>query len=181
MTIRVEVYTNEGMASGLLARSDTLRDALSSEVPLRLDGTAWQGLDDPAPHQAGSMVIAVDDILFAVADDAPELRVHATWHHVFLDSGPYSLEGELATLPGFDPGRSLARPSGEFVMLQDVRLSLHDRPEAGVSVGDHALVNRYAVERIRADLPLGFIFPGAAIASTSIAGLETAQTVGGAA
>ena len=30
-------------------------------------------------------------------------------------------------------------------------------------MGDHALVNRYAVERIRADLMLGFFFPGAAV------------------
>jgi hypothetical protein len=91
---------------------------------------------------------------------------------VLLDAGPYLLEGELATMPGFDPGRSLARPSGEFVLLRDVRLSIRDRPEAGVSLGDHALVNRYAVERIRADLMLGFFFPGAAVGSArSVAGV----------
>lgn len=185
MAIRVEVYTIGGRASGMLARSGPLRDALSSEDRLQLESAVWQGLDDPAPRPAGTVVIAVDDILFAVADDEPDAPVHAAWHHVLLDSGPYSLEGELATMPGFDPGRSLARPSGEFVLLRDVRLSLQGRPENGVSVGDHALVNRYAVERIRADLMLGFFFPGAAIAlnspSTVMAGLGTAQAVGGAA
>jgi hypothetical protein len=30
-------------------------------------------------------------------------------------------------------------------------------------MSDHALVNRYGVERIRADLMLGFFFPGAAV------------------
>lgn len=183
MAIRVEVYTIGGMARGILARSGPLREALSSEDRLQLEGTVWQGLDDPAPRPAGTVVIAIDDILFAVADDEPGAPVHVAWHHVLLDSGPYALEGELATMPGFDPGRSLARPSGEFVLLRDVRLSLRGRPEAGVSAGDHALVNRYAVERIRADLMLGFFFPGAAIASTSAptASLQTAQTVGGAA
>ena len=53
------------------------------------------------------------------------------------------VEGDLATLPGFDPGRALTRPSGEFLLLKDIRLSVGARPEAGVAVGDHALINRY--------------------------------------
>jgi hypothetical protein len=182
MAIRVDVYTNGGMASGLLARSCPLREALSAEARLQIDHSVWQGLEDPAPRPSGTVNIAIDDILFAVADDEPDAPVHAAWHHVMLDSGPYTLEGELATMPGFDPGRSLARPSGEFVLLRDVRLSLRGHPEAGVSVGDHALVNRYAVELIRADLMLGFFFPGAAIApsATRSAGVGAAQPVGGA-
>jgi hypothetical protein len=165
LAIRVEVYTIGGMASGVLANPGTLHEALSADGELRLDRTAWQALDDAAPRSTGSLTFATDDILFAVADDAPGSRVHAAWHHVLLDAGPYLLEGELATMPGFDPGRSLTRPSGEFVLLRDVRLSIRDRPEAGVSMGDHALVNRYAVERIRADLMLGFFFPGAVVDS----------------
>jgi hypothetical protein len=137
--------------------------ALAAADGLTLEATVWQPVDDLSPRPAGTVVIPVDDILFAIADDEPIPPVHAAWHHVLLDSGPYRLEGDLATMPGFDPGRSLARPSGEFVLLRDVRLSLLDHPEAGVSVGDHALVNRYAVERIRADLMLGFFFPGAAL------------------
>lgn len=161
MPVRVELYTIGGMAGGVLASGGSLREALASEDRLQLDGAAWQGLDDPAPRPAGSVAIAVDDILIAVADEEPNAPVHAAWHHVLLDLGPYVLEGELATMPGFDPARSLARPSGEFVLLRDIRLSLRGRSEAGVSVGDHALVNRYGVERIRADLMLGFYFPGA--------------------
>ena len=182
MAIRVDAYTSGGMASGILVRPGSLHDALSSEEPLQLEGAVWQGLDDPVPGEAGSVDLVIDEILFALADEAPELRVHSAWHHVLLDSGPYSLAGELATMPGFDPDRSLARPSGEFVLLRDVRLSVRDRPEAGVSVGDHVLVNRYAVERISADLPLDFIFPGAAHVSPSTEGAdsERPQTVGGA-
>ena len=167
MATRVDVYTSEGTASGVLARPGSLRDALSSEDRLQIDVANWQGLDEPGQRFAGTVVIAVDDILLAIADDEPGAPVHAAWHHVLIDSGPYSVQGELATMPGFDPGRSLARPSGEFVLLRDVRLSLRDRPEAGASVGDHALVNRYGVERIEADLMLGFFFPGAAIVSVA--------------
>ncbi len=168
------------MAAGVLARPGALHDALSANAIVQLDGATWRTLDDPTARSAGTIMIPVDDILIAVADDEPGAPVHAAWHHVRLDSGPYTLEGDLATMPGFDPGRSLSRPSGEFVMLRDVRLSLRDRPETGISVGDHALVNRYAVERIDADLMLGFFFPGAVIAtnSTVTAGAATAQPVG---
>jgi hypothetical protein len=179
MPVRVDVYTIGGMASGELARAGSLREALASGPRLQLDRSVWQGLDALVPQPAGTVMIPTDDILFAVADDEPDPPIHAAWHHVLIDSGPYALEGDLATLPGFDPGRSLARPTGEFVLLRDVRLSLIGRPEAGVSVGDHALINRYAVERITADLMLGFFFPGAAI--TRDAATDKLQPVGGAA
>jgi hypothetical protein len=165
MAVRVEVYTVGGMASGFLARPGSLREALASEVEIRLDRAAWQGLADATPQSAGTLTFATDDILFAVADEPPSSPMHAAWHHVWLDAGPYMLEGELATMPGFDPGRSLTRPSGEWVLLRDFRLTLLGHPEAGVAVSDHALVNRYGVERIRADLMLGFFFPGAAVDS----------------
>ena len=80
------------------------------------------------------------------------------------------MEGELPTLPGFDPGRALTRPSGEFLLIRDIRLSVRARPEAGVAIGDHALVNRYTVDRIRADLQLGFFFPGAVVDPIGTAG-----------
>ena len=163
IAIRVDAYTNGGMASGTLARPGTLRDALEEGGSLPLDGAAWQGIGDPAAQPAGSMTIASDDVLVAIGEDDPGIPVHAAWHHIHLESGPYVVEGDLATLPGFDPGRALTRPSGEFLLLRDVRLSYLERPEAGVAVGGHALVNRYTVERIRADLLLGFFFPGATV------------------
>jgi hypothetical protein len=170
MAIRVDAYTNWGMASGTLARPGGLRDSLETDGTLALDGVAWQGLDDPASLAGGSMSIPSDDILVAVADDDPGVPVHATWHHIHVESGPYTVEGELATQPGFDPGRALTRPSGEFLLIRDVRVSVSARPEAGVALGDHALINRYAVERIRAELMLGFFFPGAPVDPIGTAG-----------
>jgi hypothetical protein len=170
MAIRVDAYISEGMASGTLARSGSLRDALEDGGSLMLDGTAWQGIDEPAARPAGSMTIPSDDVLVAIGEDDPGIPVHAAWHHIHVESGPYVVEGDLATLPGFDPGRALTRPSGEFLLLRDVRLSYLERPEAGVAVGDHALINRYAVERIRSDLLLGFFFPGATVDPIGSAG-----------
>ena len=163
VAIRVEAYTSGGVASGILARPGALRDALEDGGTLPLDGAAWQGLDDQTASAAGSMAIPSDDILVAVGDDDPGNPIHAAWHHIQLETGPYSVEGDLATLPGFDPGRALTRPSGEFLMLRDIRLTVRDRPGSGVSSSRHALINRYTVERIRADLALGFFFPGAAV------------------
>jgi hypothetical protein len=163
MAIRVDVYTSGGMASGYLGRPGPLRDALEASGGLPLDRTAWLALDAPAAETAGSVTIPADDILVAVDDDDPATPVHASWHRISLDAGPYVVEGDLPTMPGFDPGRALTRPSGEFVMLRDVTLSIPDRPDIGTASGDHALVNRYAVERIRAELMLGFFFPGAVV------------------
>ena len=170
MAVRVDAYTIGGMASGTLAGPGGLRDCLETDGELSLDGAAWQGLDDPAASSAGSLSIPSDDVLVAVGDDDPGVPVHATWHHIHVESGPYTVEGEMATQPGFDPGRALTRPSGEFVLIRDVRLSVSARPEAGVALGDHALINRYAVERIRAELMLGFFFPGAAVDPIGTAG-----------
>ncbi|HEV8401862.1 MAG TPA: hypothetical protein VGQ31_02370 [Candidatus Limnocylindrales bacterium] len=163
MTIRVDAYTNGGMASGTLARPGALRDALEEGGTLPLDGAAWLGIDDVTASPTGSVSIPSDDILIAIGDDDPGVPVHAAWHRIHLEAGPYVLEGELPTMPGFDPGRALTRPSGEFLLLRDIRLSVRARPEAGVALGDHALINRYTVDRIRADLQLGFFFPGAEV------------------
>ena len=165
MAIRVDAYTSWGMARGLLARPGRLRDALETDGELPLERVSWQPIDEKTPQATGSVTIPRDDVLIAVADDDAGIPVHATWHHIQLECGPYDVEGELATMPGFDPGRALTRPSGEFVLLRDVRLSVRGQPGAGASVGDHALINRYGVDRIQADLMLGFFFPGAAIES----------------
>ncbi len=160
--IHVNAYTSAGMVSGTLARAGALKDALEDGRSITLENAVWQALDQANPP-AGANSIATDDVLVAVGDEDPDVQVHMAWHHVRLESGPYTIEGELATMPGFDPGRALARPSGEFLLLRDIRLSVTDRPDAGIAGGDHALINRYAVERIQADLMLGFYFPGAAV------------------
>ncbi len=181
--MRVEVYTSTGRASGQVgdAGDGDLRDLLATEAQLLLTDVTWQGLGD-RPRPAATRSFAVDDIVFALAADELDTPVHAAWHHVVLHAGPYVLEGDLATMPGFDPGRSLARPSGDFVLLRDVRVALVERPDSAIAVGDRALVNRYVVEQIQADLMLAFFFPGAVTATESLttttAGRGAAEAVG---
>ena len=153
MTIRVDAYTTGGMASGTAgAPRSALRDALETEASRPVDGAAWQGLDDPAPSPTGSLSIPQrrrPDR--GRTTTIPAISVHATWHRIQRrKSGPYTVEGELATLPGFDPGRALTRPSGEFL--------LHPRrPAVGLAAGPNGVATR----RPRADQPLrGRAHPG---------------------
>lgn len=169
MPIRVDAYITEGMVSGVFVETRHLRDVLEDGGPLILARAEFRAIGDMAPRQIGDVSIPVDDVLIAVADADPVVPVHASWHPIRLDVGPYRVDGELPTLPGFDPGRALTRPSGEFVMLREVRLAKRAAEAPGNVVGQHGLVNRYGVERVAADLMLGFFFPGAAMDSVEAA------------
>ena len=161
MTIRVDAYIAGGIARGGVAAEGHLRDALDAVSQLALERATWQGPDDPGPRPIGPVAIPVDDIIVAVTQADPSLPVHAVWHPVHLEAGPYVIDGEIPTMPGFDPGRALTRPAGSFVLLRDVRLTRAGRTFAGAAAIPEALVNRYMVDRVTAELMLGFFFPGA--------------------
>jgi hypothetical protein len=161
MPIRVETYVAGGIVSGIVARSGRFRDVLEAGETVEIERATWTPLDGPAAGAPRGIAVEPDDLLIAAADDDAGPPVHAVWHSVRLVVGPYVVEGELPTLPGFDPGRALTRPTGSFVLLRDVRVTLTERPDAGCATHDHALVNRYAVDEVSADLMLGFFFPGA--------------------
>lgn len=171
MPIRVDAYTAEGIARGVLARAGSLREVLEHERVLILERVQWQPLDG-RPGPSSGVSIPIDDVLIATDDEQASTPVHASWHGIRLEVGPYLVEGEMATLPGFDPGRALTRPSGEFVQLREVRIGRRtgrDTSTEPVPVGDHALVNRYGVESVACDLMLGFFFPGAELIQSDVA------------
>jgi hypothetical protein len=76
--------------------------------------------------------------------DTPVLA-HPAWHDVILVCGPYLVTGRMPTMPGFDPARALARPTGSFVLLDHVKLSLVSEPNGGSIEHELAWVNRYVV------------------------------------
>ncbi|HSL76795.1 MAG TPA: hypothetical protein VK867_07615 [Candidatus Limnocylindrales bacterium] len=171
MPIKVDAYMAEGIARGVLARAGSLREVLEHEAALRLERVQWQPLDGK-PGASPGVAIPIDDVLIATGDEQPTVPVHASWHGIRLEVGPYVVEGEMATLPGFDPGRALTRPTGEFVQLRDVRIGRRTGPSASadpVPIGHHALVNRYGVESVACDLMLGFFFPGAEMIHADVA------------
>jgi hypothetical protein len=173
MPIRIEAYVLGGIVTGLLAWPGHLRDALEGATELLVEEASFAPLDGRARTSAGNLPVVVDDVVLAVPDEPMPGPVHAAWHAVELEAGPYHVEGELATMPGFDPGRALARPTGTFVLLRDVRVRLLGQPDAGIDSHAQGLVNRYLVDAVDADLMLGFFFPGARIAVDPSGGAVT--------
>ncbi|HUQ79332.1 MAG TPA: hypothetical protein VM427_10750 [Patescibacteria group bacterium] len=167
MPIRVEIYGTTGVAIGVVDRSGRLREVLETGADLVVEGSVWHPLDGSAPRPQGERSMALDDILIAVADDGDDVPVHVQWHDIAVNVGPYRAAGQMATMPGFDPGRALARPTGEFVVLKDVRITLAGDPDGGTVTQAAALVNRYVVDRVEADIMLGFFFPGATMVMTA--------------
>ncbi len=161
MSIQFEAYTAEGIRHGMIAADERLGDLLGTLAELPVEGGRFSRLDGQVSAIGGTTRQPVDDFLVVVAPPEFEGPAHSVWHDVRIHAGPYVIEGRLPTLPGFDPARALARPSGSFVLLGDVRLGLTGRPEDGVDSHHLAWMNRYAVDRIESDLELGFFFPGA--------------------
>ena len=54
-------------------------------------------------------------------------------------------------------------------MIREVKLGLVGEGDETVSFG-HALINRYGVDRVKADIMLGFFFPGAALDGIEVTG-----------
>ena len=161
MAIRVDAYTAGGIVSGMVEGAEHLRTLIEHAPDLTLVEASWVSLGGVDPRSGGATTIPIDDLLIAVGDEDPATAVHAAFHPISLQVGPYLIAGDLPTLPGFDPGRALTRPSGEFVLLRDVRLDLVDGSNGAAVLCSYAFVNRYSVERVTADLMLGFFFPGA--------------------
>jgi len=172
MPIRVEIYTAGGVATGVVARTGPLREALDGAGDLLVERSRWLPLDGSGEQPGGDMRLATDDLLLVCSDEAEGGPVHAQWHTIEIDAGPYRVVGEMPTMPGFDPGRALARPTGEFVFIRDARITLIDRDDAGEAGAERLLVNRYTVERVAADMMLGFFFPGAEMVLTGAAAEE---------
>ena len=172
MPIRVEIYTAGGVATGVVARTGPLREALDGAGDLLIERSRWLPLDGSGERPGGDITLATDDLLLVASDEAEGGPVHAQWHTIEVDAGPYRVIGEMPTMPGFDPGRALARPTGEFVFLRDARIRLTDRDDAGEAGADRLLVNRYTVDRVAADMMLGFFFPGAEMVLTGAAAEE---------
>ena len=161
--MQVEAYTANGVATGSASPSAGPRDALEADGSLTIDGGSWYPLDGSGPRALTSRPVAADDILVLSLAEDPEVPVHHTWHPILLEAGPFTVTGELPTQPGFDPGRSLSRPSGQFLLLRDVHLVLREQPNTGAVDRPYALVNRYAIDRVATDITLGFFFPGAVL------------------
>ena len=179
MTNQVELYTMGGIVRGGVARPGRLRELIETADALELRECTFVALRGVAARPAGTLMFDGDELLIVAEPDTAALPIHATWHAVRLVVGPWVVEGELPSMPGFDPGRALTRPSGSFVTVRAVSVRLTDDPERVVAELPAAHVNRYDVERVDADIMLGFFFPGAEIAVDVRRGGASAGPPGG--
>jgi hypothetical protein len=163
MPIRFEAYTSEGVRRGIATGDARLGDLIELQRELEVTQGHIAPLDGSAPtvDPPGGVRVATDDLFVVVAPADTPVIVHPAWHDVVLVCGPYLVTGRMPTMPGFDPARALARPTGSFVLLDHVKLALVEWPDGGSIEHGLAWVNRYVVERVESDLELGFFFPGA--------------------
>ena len=116
----------------------------------------------PPERATGLSDVDVDDLMAIVATPDTLVPFHAVWHPIAVDAGPYRLRGELPSLPGFDPSRALARPTGAFILLGRVTVQLRSEGSAaGLNEHPYVWVNRYCVDAVASALELGFSFPDA--------------------
>ena len=165
-----EAYTGAGVLRGHLPGRDRLADLLETLDALTLERPVLDPIDGGPRETQSRATVETDDLLLVVAPPGTPTPIHATWHRIGVDAGPFRISGELPTLPGYDPGRSLTRPGGPFVLLGRVAIQLRDTPEAGHAEHAVAWINRYAVEAYQADIELGAYFPGARMAVQRAAG-----------
>jgi hypothetical protein len=156
----IEIYAPTGVLAGETDQVPLTNAGPDLTEPLAVEQGRWYPLDGAPPSRRGDTTIQPDDILLIVTPE-PELKVHMAWYAVMLEVGPYRVSGQLATHPGFDPARSIARPSSTFIALSEVTIEVLDHPVAGIVERPYLHVNRYAVERVTSTLMLGYFFPGA--------------------
>ena len=159
----VEVFTPTGVLAGTTARVPLSNDGPDLSTPFALGDARWYPIDGGPATRHGTAQVDPDDVLLIVTP-APEMTIHMTWYSIVLDVGPYRVTGSLATHPGFDPERALARPGGPFIPLRDATIELAGRDDTSRAERACVHVNRYAVERVASTLMLGFFFPGARLA-----------------
>ena len=173
MAIAFEAYTATGRLGGRVVAEHRLSDLLATFTSVVIEAPALAPL--PGSLVASESFVApgtpwtsveVDDLLVVAAPPETVIPFHAAWHRVRLHMDPYVVDGELPSLPGFDPGRAIARPTGSFILLARVRIGLTgDPPEVGpIRELPYAWVNRYAAERAESDIELSRFFPGAGVA-----------------
>ena len=112
MPYRVDAYMAEGVASGMVVRAGHLRDQLEQLPDLAMTAVSWQSLDGSrSPGRRRRRPSPSTTCSSSSPTTTRDPPVHAAWHSIQLEVGPYSVSGDLPTMPGFDPGRALTRPT----------------------------------------------------------------------
>jgi hypothetical protein len=168
MAIDFEAYTAEGLLTGSVVADGRLVDLLASFSSVVVENAVLAPFDGPPQRADGWSSVEVDELLIVIAAPETVTPFHVVWHDVALSVGPYRVLGQLPAMPGFDPARALARPTGAFILLGRAQVDLQAAGLAGgFNEHPYVWVNRYGVDAVTSDLDLGFFFPGAAEAAAN--------------
>src|SRR5690349_2532638 len=124
----IEIYTPTGVLAGVAARAPLRNDGPDLESGFAMGDVRWYPIDGSSPTQRGEVWLQADEILLVVTEDQ-EIGVHMNWHDICVDVGPYRVSGSIATMPGFDPDKALARPGSTYVPLRDATIELVGRSD----------------------------------------------------
>jgi hypothetical protein len=166
MTVPLEAFLADlYLAATFEGAPEELRGLLDAGalVPLReVTLVALADLAGGAPERSAVGSVSADEVLLAALPPEPVAQsIHRVRYPLELWLGPYHVTGEMAILPGFDPGRALTRPASYFIELRQAEVHIEtgggglDQPYELLSV------NRFAVERVVAEIDVTFWFPGA--------------------
>jgi hypothetical protein len=117
--------------------------------------------DGTAEHSPTGSIAADEVLLAALPHDPDAPHIHRVYYTVDLTVGAYTVTGEMAMLPGFDPDRALTRPASDFIDLREAEVRIATPAGEVEQAYEHLVVNRFAVERVACDIDVTFWFPGA--------------------
>jgi len=178
MAVPLEAFLADAYLAGTFAGTHAeLHDLLAAGSVLELRDVTLVALDqlaDGTPPAALAGSLAPDEILFAALPPDPEAPlIHRVYYTVKLGLGPYEVVGEMALVPGFDPGRALTRPASDFIDLRDTEVRIATASGGLEHTFELLSVNRFAVERVECEIDVTFWFPGAEQEPTSAEGPQS--------
>jgi hypothetical protein len=174
MLIDFIAYAGDCRVTGMfdLADGERLSDVLNDAAAITLRNARLTSHADGHEVELESVEIDIDD-LFAVevvgSRGHQEQRIHTVRHRLELRLGPYSVLGQLHTLPG---GRPLVAIAGRAPMVPLTNATLAFNAGDGLNVRDveTLVVNRHLAEWVRADSSELPAFPGVPVAPVPAAG-----------
>jgi len=151
-----------GSFSGSHAECRAVLDAGSTVDLADVTLVALTELEAGTTERAPTGSIGSDDIMIVALPRDPDApQIHKVHYPVTLTIGPYTVSGELTLFPGFDPARAITRPTSDFIDIHDATVRIATANGEMEQPYEEVAVNRFAVERIVAEIDMTFWFPGA--------------------
>jgi hypothetical protein len=165
MGVPLEAFLGDSYVAGSFPGSHSeCRAALDGDSVDLSDVTfvALADLEAGNAERSPTGSVGPDQILIVALPRDPEApHVHKVHFPVTLTLGPYEVRGELTMFPGFDPARALTRPSSDFIDIHDAQVRITTEAGEVEQPYEEVCVNRFAVERVVAEIDMTFWFPGA--------------------